>query len=154
MALRETPDLKVGGSTPFGLKVFYQQLLCMTILYFNYLMIAESHTNHRSPYSNVDVIILANRSIFARESESDWLFGLITIGNKPILLHLLQQLEANGLHNISLACLGKDKGAYSDFIAQNPSFHITLYDVDGTATTCNIIRRIANEKNYTFVFPN
>ena len=23
MALRETPDLKVGGSTPFGLKLFY-----------------------------------------------------------------------------------------------------------------------------------
>lgn len=116
-------------------------------------MIAKSEIVHLSPYSNIDVIILANRSVFARESESDWIFGLITVGNKPILLHLLQQLESNGLHNISLACLAKDKNAYSDFIAQNPSFHITLYEVDGTATTCNIIRMIASEKKYAFVFP-
>ena len=71
--------------------------------------------SQRTPYSNVQIVIMANRPAFTRESLGDsGLFGSIPIANKPILAHLLEQFEKNNFTNISLVCLCMDAQGYTE----------------------------------------
>ncbi|KAH0785986.1 translation initiation factor eIF-2B subunit gamma [Histomonas meleagridis] len=120
-------------------------------------MISEPQVLHKSPYSNINVIIMANRPPFTREAVSEKLFGRVTIGNKPIAHHIFKQFEKCGLINITLVCLSKDNKEYEDYLAQytshnNLNINLSLLPVDGTFTTGEIIRKIGTDK-YTFVFP-
>ncbi|OHT05222.1 hypothetical protein TRFO_27169 [Tritrichomonas foetus] len=111
----------------------------------------DNTREHQSPFSNVDVVILANRS---REAFSDsQLFGLLTIANKPILAHVLDQFERFNFGKIKLVCLSKDQSAYADFLFSNSSRSVQLIPVDGAQTTCDIIRKIASQMNHVFIFP-
>ena len=96
---------------------------------------------HHSVYSNIQIVIMANRPAFTRETFGDsTLFGLIQIANKPILGHLLEQFDRLGLTNISVVCLMKDENAYAEFILQYTSHPVRLIPVEGVLTTCDIIR--------------
>ncbi|KAH0795869.1 translation initiation factor eIF-2B subunit gamma [Histomonas meleagridis] len=120
-------------------------------------MIPTPQVLHKSPYSNINVIIMANRPPFTREALSEKLFGRVTIGNKPIAHHIFKQFENCGLRNITLVCLSKDNKEYEDYLAQytshnNLNINLSLLPVDGTVTTGDIVRKIGADK-YTFIFP-
>ncbi|OHS93062.1 hypothetical protein TRFO_12078 [Tritrichomonas foetus] len=119
-------------------------------------MITDGH-HHYSPYSNIQVVIMANRPAFTRDSFGDSaLFGLIPIANKPILGHLLDQFERFGISNVSIVCLRKDENAYTEFILQYTSHPVRLIPVEGVLTTCDIIRNkivVKNSNEHIFLFP-
>ncbi|OHS99129.1 hypothetical protein TRFO_34536 [Tritrichomonas foetus] len=108
----------------------------------------------RSPYSNIQIVIMANRPAFTRETFGEsQLFGLLPIANKPILGHLLDQFERYGFNNIALVCLRKDETAYAEFLLQYTSNPVRLIPVEGVMTTCEIIRNKISTENHLFLFP-
>lgn len=113
-----------------------------------------SVNSQRSPYSNVQIVIMANRPVFTRESFGDsQLFGLLPIANRPILGHLLEQFERCNFRNISLVCLRKDENAYAELLLQYTSRKVRLIPVEGVMTTCDIIRNKIGTDNHIFIFP-
>lgn len=107
-----------------------------------------SNLIHQSPFSNFEIIILANSPTYTRDVSNDQLFGLLTIANKPILQQLLEQFFRLHFTRIVLVCLEKDQSLYADFLfsyfkMDDPNTKIQLFPVDGTQTTCEIIRKVA-----------
>lgn len=116
-------------------------------------MNTSSFEKNRSPYSNVEVLILANRPRFTRESlDGRGSFGLLPICNKPILLRLLENIEKAGFHNINIACLEKDRDTYRPFLEQF-SLPVNILKIDGPTTTAEIIRMCSKKSSHVLVIP-
>ena len=114
-----------------------------------------SRVGHKSPYSNIEVLIMANRPVFTREAFGDpQLFGFLPIANRPILDHLMSQFKRCGLSNIKLVCLTKDEAAYTEFLLQYADRSgVSVFGVEGVCTTCEIIRKAATENKHVLLFP-
>jgi hypothetical protein len=109
----------------------------------------EAGRNVFFPFSNIDVVILANRPAFTSEIYGlSRLFGVMEIGTQPIIRHLLEYLEFAGFGNVTLVCLEKDGNAYSDAIV-GCAVHLDVHilPVGGAFTTCDIIRRLKTARH-------
>lgn len=131
----------------------------------------DSKLIYQSPFSNFEIIILANNPKFNEDFTNDQLFGLLPIANKPILQQILEQFFRLHFTKIILVCLDKDESLYADFLfsyfkMDDPSTKVKLFSVDETQTTCEIIRKVtasnlshqfeetsSNPNNHIIVYP-
>ena len=113
-----------------------------------------SSVGHKSFYSNIDVIIMANRPLFNRNSGfgDGALFGELPIANRPILGHLLAQFKQLDFPNVLLVCEAKDQGAYVDWLAQFTD-PVTVFGIDGSVTTADVLRKRATEGHHVLLCP-
>jgi NDP-sugar pyrophosphorylase family protein len=82
--------------------------------------------------------------------------GLLQVGNKPILKHIIDRLSGLGFCNMTLVCLKDDEQAYNEFSNKNGK-KFSVFSVDGDKTTCDILRMIARQnsasQNHMLVYP-
>ena len=111
---------------------------------------------HHSPYSNINVVIFANRGSMVREVFGGKIeTGLLNIANKPILAHVLERLNGLGFDNITIVCLNSEQEKYQSFVASlnNPIANLVKFvAVDGEKTTGDIIRMLPRN-THMLIYP-
>jgi NDP-sugar pyrophosphorylase family protein len=82
--------------------------------------------------------------------------GLLQVGNKPLLKHIIDRLTGLGFGNMTLVCLKDEEQAYNDFSNKNGK-KFSVFSVDGEKTTCDILRMIARQnpasQNHMLIYP-
>jgi hypothetical protein len=102
-----------------------------------------SRTEHLPPYSNIEIVILAVHPSFPREKiDQSSLGGLLPIGNRPLLSHLVHGFHAAGFTEITFVCPSADANIYRDFLVSDGAPEVRFLDSDNAPTTCDVIRHI------------
>jgi hypothetical protein len=102
-----------------------------------------SSEENLSPYSNIEIVILATHPSFSHEKiNQSNLCGLFPIGNRPMLGHLVAAFHAAGFTEITLVCPDADARIYRDFLESDGAAQVRFIDSDKLATTCDVIRHI------------
>jgi len=107
----------------------------------------------QTPYSNVQVVLFANRGSAIREffTESQGL-SMVNIANLSCLSHLINQFMQLGFLNLTIVCLKVESELYQEFILQRYPYMVSVFPVDGDKTTCEIIRMLPRAKQ-NLIFP-
>ena len=101
---------------------------------------------HRTPYSNIHIVILAHRGSMVREVFGGKIeTGLLNIANKPLLTHVLERLGNLGFDNITLVCVESEQEKYKEFMSKLElpiGRFVNIFPVNGEKTTGEIIRML------------
>ncbi|EAY00097.1 hypothetical protein TVAG_328590 [Trichomonas vaginalis G3] len=121
------------------------------------LLKTADHSNMeipKGPYSNIHVVVLANRDanireVFGRSQQ----IGFLKIGNIPLIEHVLSHLNNLGFNRITLVCKEIDYSAYQTYLdSKFENVNIKCFDGDKTAT-CQVIRQLYTKKTHILVYP-
>lgn len=109
----------------------------------------------RGPYSNINVVVLANRdsnirNVFGPSQQ----VGFLKIGNKNLIDHVLLRIHSFGFDQITLVVNKNDKEIYSDYCMTNFNFDVGVLSADSGKSTCQILRDFPREeKSHILVYP-
>lgn len=128
----------------------------------------NSSSHYLIPFSNIEIIILANQHSFSQTAFNGQLLPFITIGNKTILQHTIDKFSTYNYFRLNIVCLEDD---FSSFEAwqqlesqkndDQVNSRIQIFPVSSNIKTCDIIRQIVqigkssqdNLPGYFVVYP-
>ena len=110
-------------------------------------------TNLKTHFSNINFVIFAtNDNSISEFFGPNQRIGLVSVCNKPIILHLINKIKQIGINKFTIVCHESQSDSYNKFFLQNSITSFNIISISDSHTTCQIIRMLPISK-HTIIMP-